>query len=248
MDEVRVGVGERSKRTVVAQLREELASFIEDQHMHVGDQLPTEADMVSRFRVARPTLREALKLLEEDGLITVVHGKGRFVSAMADLRVKHPITRFESVTQMVGKFGYRPENRVLSIVEEAANDERAERLQIAVGTPLIRLERLRLQDGAAIVYCVDYFPRSLIDVPLGQIDWSGSLLDILDTFGKRPYMSAATASATMLPDDVISHYQLSDFGPAFLIEETAYAVGGTPVLMAQDYHRGTAFQFSFMRK
>src|SRR3546814_16080560 len=39
-----------------------------------GDLLPTEADLMTPFDVSRPTLREALRLLEDDGLVRVLPG------------------------------------------------------------------------------------------------------------------------------------------------------------------------------
>jgi len=41
---------------------------------------------------------------------------------------------------------------------------------------------------------------------------------------------------------------LQAFGPALLIEEICYAADGTRVIYAMDYHRGSAFSFSFVRK
>jgi GntR family transcriptional regulator len=241
-------VVERSKRTVVAQLRDELADYVSGERLGVGDRLPTEAELVDRFRVSRPTLREALKLLEEDGLISVVHGKGRFVSAMATLKMRRPITRFESVTNMVRKFGYEPENIVLSLSEIEAPEDLATALKLKPLSAVVRLERLRMQGKTALVYCVDTFSSSLLTDPISDIDWSVSLLDILERYGHRPVMSTATASAVSLPPDVVRRASLDDFGPAFLIEEIAYDTSGNPVILAQDYHRGSAFQFGFLRK
>ena len=240
--------GLRDNRTVVVQLRDELASLIKRGNLSTGDRLPTEAELTSRFRVSRPALREALKLLEQDGVISVVHGKGRFISAMAALHVERPITCFESVTDMVRRFGFQPINRVLSVAEEVPPAEITRSLQMEPGETVIRLERLRLQGDKVIMFCLDRVPRKLIPEPIESVDWSVSLLDILERVGKRPRLSNATASAVALPDDVAERNGLEDFGPAFLVVETAYTETGLAVVHAQDYHRGSEFSFSFVRR
>ena len=61
-------------------------------------------------------------------------------------------------------------------------------------------------------------------------------------------MSAATVSSVMLPDDVVERHDLRDFGPALLIAETCFDAAGKPVNYALDYHRGSHFTFSLVRK
>lgn len=238
----------RDERTLVLQLRDAISTLIEEQGLKPGDQLPTEAELTQKFQISRPALREALKLLEQEGAIYVKHGKGRFVSAAAALQVERPITCFESVTDMIHKSGYRPTNKVLSISEEVAPHEVQIALRLEPQDRVIRLERLRMQGEEVLVYCLDYIPRSVIPDRLYDIDWSGSLLDLLERFGTRPRMSTAVASSVMLPTEVSERNDLQDFGPAFLITETAFTPVGVPVVFAKDYHRGDRFSFSFVRK
>ncbi len=238
----------RDERTLVLQLRDAISALIDEQGLKPGDQLPTEAELTRKFQISRPALREALKLLEQDGAIYVKHGKGRFVSAAAALQVERPITCFESVTDMMHKSGYRPTNKVLSISEEVASEEVQEALHLSSGSRVIRLERLRMQGEEVLVYCLDYIPRSIISDRLYDIDWSGSLLDLLERHDMRPRMSVAIAASVMLPPDVSERNDLHDFGPAFLITETAFTPTGAPVVFAKDYHRGSRFSFSFVRK
>jgi len=238
----------RDERTLVLQLRDAISALIEERGLQPGDQLPTEAELTRKFQISRPALREALKLLEQDGAIYVKHGKGRFVSAAAALQVERPITCFESVTDMMHKSGYRPTNKVLSISEEVASEEVRTALRLSPGSRVIRLERLRMQGDEVLVYCLDYVPRSIISDRLYDIDWSGSLLDLLERHGMRPRMSTAVAASVMLPPEVSERNDLDDFGPAFLITEIAFTPTGIPVVFAKDYHRGSRFSFSFVRK
>nr|WP_207207626.1 GntR family transcriptional regulator [Ensifer canadensis] len=230
------------------QLRDRIADLIRLEGLKPGDKLPTEAQLTQRFKISRPALREALKLLEQDDVIYVEHGRGRFVSALAAVQVDRPITVFESVTDMAHHYGYTTVNKVLSISEETPDARVADSLHLPPTGRVIRIERIRLHEDEPILYCIDYVPRSIIPAKLYDLDWSGSLMDLLEECGSRPRMSAASVSSVMLPDDVVARHDLRDFGPALLITETCFNAAGIPVNYAIDYHRGSHFSFSLMRK
>jgi GntR family transcriptional regulator len=247
-DEAPVEEPLRDSRTLAVQLRDRIADLIRAEGLSPGDRLPTEAQLTQRFKISRPALREALKLLEQDDLIYVEHGRGRFVSALSAVQVDRPITVFESVTDMTRHYGYKTANKVLSISEEQPERQVAENLRLGPGDRVIRIERIRLHDDEPILYCVDYVPRGIIPAKLYDIDWSGSLIELLDTYGSRPRMSAASVSSVVLPEDVSERHDLREFGPALLITETCFNAAGVPVNYALDYHRGSHFSFSLTRK
>ncbi|MGH6809440.1 MAG: GntR family transcriptional regulator [Ensifer adhaerens] len=238
----------RDSRTLAIQLRDRIADLIRLEGLKPGDKLPTEAQLTQRFKISRPALREALKLLEQDDVIYVEHGRGRFVSALSAVQVDRPITVFESGTDMARHYGYTTVNKVLSISEETPDTRVADSLHLSPTDRVIRIERIRLHDDEPILYCIDYVPRSIIPAKLYDLDWSRSLMDLLEEYGSRPRMSAASVSSVMLPDDVVERHDLRDFGPALLITETCFTAAGVPVNYAIDYHRGSHFSFSLTRK
>src|SRR5262249_41992893 len=56
------------------QIADELRALIVAGKLSEGDSLGHEPDLVERFGVSRPSLREALRILEAEGLVTVVRG------------------------------------------------------------------------------------------------------------------------------------------------------------------------------
>jgi GntR family transcriptional regulator, transcriptional repressor for pyruvate dehydrogenase complex len=63
-----------SPREKPQQIADELRRRIISGELDEGDSLGREPDLVARFGVSRPSLREALRILETEGLITVVRG------------------------------------------------------------------------------------------------------------------------------------------------------------------------------
>jgi DNA-binding FadR family transcriptional regulator len=67
----RSSTGSREKPQQIA---DELRALIVSGELVEGDSLGHEPDLVDRFGVSRPSLREALRILEAEGLVTVVRG------------------------------------------------------------------------------------------------------------------------------------------------------------------------------
>lgn len=239
----------RDRRSLPLQVRDQILALIKREDLKPGDQLPTEAEIAARFDVARTTAREALKLLEQDGVVDVRHGLGRYVSQLATL--ERPITTLESVTEMMRSRDYAVTNRVLSLATRPANDEEAAALDQPVGAELIQLERVRLHHGDPLIYSLDLVPRALIEAPLDPGDWSGSLLDMLESRGFRVVSAGAQIQATRLPPEARQALgpDLQDpDGPWILLIQRNLDEKGRPVIYSRDYHRGDRFTFNVVRR
>jgi len=238
----------RSQRSTSNRAREAIMHLIARGGLKTGDKLPSEAELSEKFSISRPMLREAMKLLEQDGLIRTRHGLGRFLSAAATLRVERPITAYESITSMLRQLGYKPQTRIVSFREEAADKEAARALRCRPGTPVVRLERLRHQGDEPLVYCVEVIRRDGLPDAVSEAEIKGSLNELLERAKKRPLMSSASVSAVELPKPIARVVGGKHRGPWLLITETCFTDGGEPVIFARDYHRGDAFSFNFSRR
>lgn len=106
-----------------------------------GTALPAETRLAAEHGVALGTLRRALELLAEQGLIERHHGKGTFVRSGL---TGAPMMRFFRFGHGDGEV---PQSRILSRQSVVASPEVSRRLGVARGDPVLRLQRLRSLGG-----------------------------------------------------------------------------------------------------
>jgi GntR family transcriptional regulator len=241
-------VTHRDRRPLPLQIRDRILAMIRNERMRPGAQLPAEPELCERFQVGRSTVREAMKLLERDGLIEVRHGRGSFVSAIAELKSERPITRFESATDMMAGLGYNVENRVLGVRERRATDAERSELALAKNAVVVDLERLRLHDGQVFIYSQNVFSRELLTEPLHKINWGGSLIGLLAELGYTIISSVAQIRAVATPARLSSLDLDVSRVPWLLITETCVSSTGQSILNAKDYHRSDVFAFHVVRR
>jgi GntR family transcriptional regulator len=238
----------RDRRPLVLQLRDELLGLIRDGTFAPGERMPSEWELTRRLTASRGTVREALKLLEQDGVVDVAHGRGRFVSAAGSLRVTRPVTEFESVTEMLIGRGFRPTTHLLRVERRGARPAELEALAPADGD-VVELTRLRRHAGEPLIASVNVIDAALVgDAALNDADFAGSLADWLARRGRMPTSSTAEIRASRLPEAIAAEVGDLDGTPWLLIHERCIDASGRPVLLSWDYHRGDVFGFDFVRR
>ena len=111
----------KAAEAIVARIRRQIA--IGD--LSEGDSLRPESDLLAEYPVSRPTLREAFRVLEAEGLITIVRG------AKGGARVHGPdpevVSRYVSLVLQTQNTGHRDVLEALKIILPPACRLAAER-------------------------------------------------------------------------------------------------------------------------
>jgi DNA-binding GntR family transcriptional regulator len=99
-----------SSRRTFEEAVEQIAERIKAGDLHLGDRLPSERELAALMRISRPTLREAVKVLAEAGVLVVRRGQsgGIFVASELvprDLLRSRQAIRVSEVAGVLGRAG-----------------------------------------------------------------------------------------------------------------------------------------------
>ena len=111
-----------------------------------GSAIPAEQTLAAEHGVALGTMRRALELLAEQGLVERIHGRGTFVKQGLS---GTPMLRFFRFGQASGE---APRSRILARDVLAAPAEVARVLACGPGEQALRLKRLRTLDGQPVLH------------------------------------------------------------------------------------------------
>ena len=140
------------------QIAENLKEAIQAGTIAPGERLDNELELAERLGVSRPTVRQAIQRLVQQGLVVRRRGLGTVVVAP---RILRPVA-LTSLYDDLAAAERAPTTAVLSFEEIAADDEIAQVLSLAVGTPVLSIERLRFADDTPLALMHNYLPAKLL--------------------------------------------------------------------------------------
>src|SRR4051812_38177816 len=133
--------------------------------------IPSEPELAKMHHISRATVRQALDLLEREGLIYKAKGKGTFA---AKVRAKYSLTTLVPTTDDILRRGWKPSVQVISATALDAVGHVAEALELSPTDKVFELCRLRLGNDTPISIQWSYLPASICPDLLEQ-DLAGSL-------------------------------------------------------------------------
>lgn len=226
------------RSSLVMQVRNDLRRQVASGDLRSGERLPGEVECADAYGVSRATVREAFMLLEQEGLVRVRRGHGRYVLPHARQQLTGSVSLFASMTDFLESQGLRVGTRVLGVATRPATLEEAGALGLAEGADVVCLTRLRLGNGVPMVYAVSVFDARIVDGAPETIDWSASVMAFMRSKGFRPQAAVNDVKAVTLPDDVADANGLDRCTAWLLLSGTQFDELDRPFLLSHDYIRG----------
>ncbi|MBX7553238.1 GntR family transcriptional regulator [Streptomyces sp. NPDC004232] len=129
---------------VVVRLRRAIADGV----FPPGSRLPSEHVLAQEYGVSRNTVRRALEVLREDGLMASQQGARRTVLALPRLQSFGELRSFSRWARSIGEV---PSGRVDVLERRPADLAQAHALGLEPGDPVVHLVRVRLLTGVPVM-------------------------------------------------------------------------------------------------
>lgn len=160
------------------QVAEQLEQAIQDGRLAPGDRMDNEIALAQQLGLSRPTMRQAIQVLVDKGLLVRKRGVGTQV-VQSRLRRSVELTSLHDDLTRAGK---ATATEVLGLELVGAADEDCDHLGVSPGDKIWSVERLRFIDGEPLALLHNSVPASVAD--LGAADLAGTgLYEVLRAAG-----------------------------------------------------------------
>lgn len=213
-----------------------------------GSQLPPEMELLQMMGISRTTLREALRILEEQRFIRKSRGRGTFVMERAIIK---DMSQNFGITEMISQAGYTPGTRDFKIFLDKASITLAEKLNIPDDSITVVIERVRTANNIPIVLTRDILPQEYLGgwMP-GSTDLDGvSLYVYLNRYANlRIVDGVASFNPVQASREMAEKLSIQRNALLLLIEQVDHDQNQRPVLYSAEYHLTDKFNFIIHRK
>lgn len=213
-----------------AEIAGELAERIAAEGRAAGERIESEHDLTREFEVSRGTVVRAMDLLERQGIVRRVQGRGTFVLGRPALRSANDLVSF---TEHVKATGRTAGSRLLGWREVKWSARNPLHRPFDAGTRLVDFSRLRTIDGVPVGVHRVIVTRELADTLdleerfNGGDDWS--LYAAMAAAGVHLGRSDEQFSAVLADRDEASILGVAEPCPLLRVERHTYDLVGRPL-------------------
>ncbi len=226
MTEIPQTINRDSYEPAYAQLVRLLRRQISSGQFRRGDQLPSEAAICNRYGVSPMTVRRAVNMLLDQGLVTTVQGRGTFVKGLELGSSTFDLDDFQKL--------FRDEERakvqLLTTRIVPASEDVAHAMAIPVGRRVIYLRRLLLKNDDPILCHEEhliYDPmRPIVEAEMDVTSLHGLFSGTGETDIKKGLLVIRSA---LLDEENASLLRVQPSTPAFRLEHTFFDFNDHPV-------------------
>lgn len=211
---------------------------IQTQGFQSGSVLPGERVIASSFSLSRVTVRKALSLLEDEGLLSRRHGFKTEIGS----RVEKSLSTLTSFSEDIRARGQLPGCIWISKQITRASSTEMMSLGIAGNANVVRMKRVRTANGLPIAVETSIVPIRFVPSP-DLIDQS--LYEVLQERGFMPERAIQRMRSRAASADDAGHLHCELGAPLLVTERRCFLADGQIVELCETRYKGDVYDFVF---
>lgn len=233
-------------RRLPERAKEALLRLIAD-GVFVDGRLPSEERLAAQLGVSRGTVREALRSIEEEGLVSRQHGVGTRVNR--HLVGATSLNRIDGFYDVIRKAGYEPEIASTETLSVDASEDVARRLGRGHATSLVLIERVFLADQEPAIHLIEHVAVDAIAESFAADDVPESIFAFADRFCRCPIDHTVVEIVPTVADEAVrKHLPLGEGEALLRLIETHYSRDGEPLIVSVVHAVDALLRFTVVRK
>lgn len=212
---------------------------IDDGVWTIGERLPSERDLADVFAVSRMTLRQAITLLVDEGILERRIGSGTYV---ASHRVQEKMRGTTSFTEIVHAQGKTPSSKLISYQKKLASQTERQHLNLTETDYVIKMERIRYADNLPLVFEVASIPENLI-ASFKRTDITEHFFQTLTENGYEIGKSQQTIYAKTASERVANYLAIQKGHAILALTQVSYFTDNRPFEYVRSQYVGDRFEF-----
>lgn len=223
---------------------EEIREKINHGELEPGERLPSETSLAKELGVSRNTLREALRILEEESIIIRKHGIGTFVHRKPV--IQGGIEELFSITELIEREGKKPGTEILFTGYVEPHRDDVSELELTEDEQVFLVKRVRTADETPLVYCIDKVPASLLQK--GYKLKEESIFNSLEDAGIVIDYARSQINTIAYHNNISKIMSGDKHIPLLVLKQIHYDASNRPILYSINYFRSDQITFNVLRK
>ncbi|TLG72737.1 GntR family transcriptional regulator [Culicoidibacter larvae] len=226
----------------------DLRGAILDGHYDKTQQLPVEKALCEQYNVSKITIKKAVDVLAQEGLVIKKQGSGTYINSVAKKTPLHS----KYTSQMLGFARNHPgidsETKVMGFEIIKANQELADALYIHKDDFVYELERVRVIDGIPQIYEHTFMPLDAVPGLNNEIVHGSVYSYIIDVLKKRIDSSHEYIYAEAANQKDHEYLEIPVGDPIAVLEQIVFLDTGMPFQYSVTHYRYKHFRYKSMTK
>jgi GntR family transcriptional regulator len=209
-----------------------------------GTVLPSQDRLSEVLRVSRPTVREAIRVLEQSGLVSSRQGAATTINPVP--KVEAGLEELFSTSELLERGGHRSGTAFVDVRRAMATSGT---FPMFAGHPVVVVERVRTADDVPFVFSLDVIADAGYDeAELREMADRGSLMAWLEAKAGHVAYAKTVVSATVAERALSERLEVPEGTALLFMEEFGYSVADEPIFYSHDFYRCDVTEFHILRR